>query len=390
MFRLKNFVIAAWCLVVFAPASGRSADLSPYLDSETIAVVRVNLKEFKVALPGIYKYLENASKKAIDEVLPPNDPLKPQLVGLVIQSQIPMTMFTGKFFQEVVTGCNVEEVYAIVYRDALMAQAFPVLLAVPIPEGASQKQIDTIRAQYLNLEIPVTFVRHGFVVGIPVMDELFASQQQTMAFARKKFMEPSSQTRPEIVAALDAQPGALVQFVVGRIDQFQKDVETQINVFKPMLMMMPKEQRDEVDQALKMVPVIFQSLNSLSFSYDYAKPEIRQVIQLKDEQTAKMFLEMNLEQMKKSEEMLTQFPVIENPLEINAQNPGITPEALAATKDLFKAIQMKQEGNDVVTLIDSAGMVKLEALVYESVKSFIAGMYTGFKIGEDIRMNQFR
>ena len=381
MSRLKCFVFVALCLFVFAPASGQGADLSPYLDSETIAVVRINLKQ--VNLPEIIKYYETAILKAFDEVIPKNDPETPQMKQSLqmIMGMAPMMAIPQH--EELIVKNKVEEIHVIVYRDALMKQIFPVLLAVPVPEGASQEQIDAIRMQYLNLQIPVTFVRHGFIVGIPV-SEPFASQQKVMAFAREKFQEPSSQSRPEIVTALNSQSEALLQVVVGKIDQFQKDVEKQINMFKPMLMMtMSKEQKADLDQALKLLPVIFQSLNSYCFTYDYAKSEIRQVIQLKDEQTAKMFQAMNLEQMKKSEEELDKIPIVKTVFEtsaVNPQNRGITPESKAAIKAFLKVIQMKQQGNDVVTLIDSSGMAKLETVIYEfGIKSMLAGFYTGYK-----------
>ena len=369
MFRLKNFLLVAFCLFVFAPTSGRGADLSPYLDSETIAVVRVNLKQLD--LPGIGQYYETAILKAFDEVIPKNNPVAPRMKG-ELQMAIQMALMNGSaLYEEQVVKNKAEELNLIVYRDAMMKKIFPVLLAVPIPEGASQEQIDAIRMQYLNLQIPVTFVRHGYIVGIPVIPEQFAGQRQVMAFAREKFMEPSSQPRPEMTAALSSQPRALLQIVVGRIDQFQRDVETQINAFRPFLMMMPEEQQGELDQALKMIPVIFQSLNSYSFAYDYAKPEIRQVIQLKDEKTAKEMLAMNLEQMKKVEELLDQIPVVRN---APVRNPGMTPEGLAATKSLFKAIQMRQQGNDFIVLLDASGMEHLKTYFYEMlIKSGVAG-----------------
>ena len=367
-------------LFVFVPASVRSADLSPYLDPETIAVIKVNVKQLK--LPEIVKYYETAFLKAINEVVPGNDPAAPLLKQLIRETAL---MAPPEMYEDMIVGYKLEEIYAIVYRDAIMRQTYPVLLAIPVPEGASQDQIDLIRMLYLHWQIPVTFVRHGFIVGIPVLEQ-FAGQQQVMAFAREKFREPSSRSRPEIVAALDSQPDAAFQVVVGRIDQFQRDVETQLNTLKMLLLTMPGEQQEELNQALKMVPVIFQNLNSLSFSYDYDKPEIKQVIQLRDEQTARTVLTMTLEQRKKAEEMLAQVPIVSHVLAINAQNPGMTREGLAATKELLQAVQIRQQGNDVVTLLDPSGMTRLESLVYEMViKSAVAGMHAGFNIGARMR-----
>ena len=375
MFRMKYFAIAALCLLVFVPDSARSADLSPYLDEETIAVVRINLKQLDI--PEITKYYETALMKAIDELIPGNDPIVPQLKQQ-IQTATAQAPMVSQFYDELVVKCKLEEIHAIVYRDALVKRIFPVLLAVPVPENASQETIDTIRMQYLNSQIPVTFVRHGFIVGIPVIPEQFASQQKVMAFAKEKFKFPSSQSRPEITTALSSQSGALLQLVIGRIDQFQKDVETQINAFRPMLMMMPKEQRDELNQVLKMVPILFQNLNSYSFAYDYGKPEIKSVIQFKDEKIAKDLFAMYLELMKQAETALAQVPTVKSVFEIQSQQtPGITPEGLAAIKNLVKAVQMKQQGNEVTMLLDSSGMEHLKTYLYEmGIKYALATQYT--------------
>ena len=50
---------------------------------------------------------------------------------------------------------------------------------------------------------------------------------------------------------------------------------------------------------------------------------------------------------------------------------------------MTKAIQMKQQGNDVVILLDSAGMEHLKTFIFEmGIKSSVAAMYTAAKNAE--------
>jgi len=72
---------------------------------------------------------------------------------------------------------------------------------------------------------------------------------------------------------------------------------------------------------------------------------------------------MSLEQMKNAVE---EQPIAVQKILIDSQNSNLTPEVLATMQALLKAIQMKQQGNGVVTFIDSFGMTKLEAFFYEA------------------------
>ena len=378
------FLLGLLTLVV--PSVASAADISPYLDMETIAVVRVNLKQLD--LPGIQKYVEESLAKAVDEVIPKNEP-NLAMIKMSIQAMSGGNPST-QIYDEAVVKSGAEELYLIAYRDAMMAKMFPVLLAVPVPEGASQEAIDTIRMQYLQNGIPVTFVRHGFIVGIPVVPN-FSSQKKIMEFAREKFKNPSTQSRPEIVEAISSQPTALLQVVVGKIDQFQKDVEKQINAFKPMLMMMPKEQKAPIEEALKMVPFIFQGLSSYNFAYDYGKPEIKTEIKLKDKQTADGIAALIPQWKKQNEDAIDKMATLNHISEKNSMNPGMTAKEKEIVRKFIASVQDKQQGNTITFLIDSSGMESLKALVYEiQIKGIVHGAYTGIKIGESIRESQGR
>ncbi len=378
MFRFFSFVICSVCLFFPVRAAVFAADISPYLDSETIAVVKVNLKQLD--LPGIQKYFESTYNKAIEEILPANDPLKSQMLGNMITGSDPVVNAAQTVYRDLVTVGKAEEVYIIAYRDALMETMFPALLAIPVPKGASQDQIDKIRMQYLNGGIPVTFVRHGFIVGIPVIPQ-FSKQKEIMAFAREKFKEPSTQSRTDIASLLDAQPDALLQIAVGRIDQFQEDVESKIEGFKPLLRMtMEAEEWKKADDALKMVPTVFQSLDSFHFIYNHVKPEIKVVIRLKDENFAETIYTMYSESLKETEASLDKLRIQKDYFDIDPENPGLTQRQLDALKHIYKVFQFKRQGNEVVGLYDSSGMEALKTAIIELlVKPNIVNTYRMMK-----------
>ncbi len=363
MSRLRLLVIGSLCLFFSVRPAAFAADLSPYLDSQTIAVVKINLKQLDI--PGIQKYQESTLKKAIEEAIPANDPLKSRMLTNMLAEPAPVVDFLQAIYNDIVVTGKAEEVYVIVYGDALMKKMFPALLAIPVPKGASQAQIDTIRMQYLNGGIPVTFVRHGFIVGIPVMPQ-FATQKKIMAFAREKFMEPSSQSRPEIVALLDSQPNALLQIAVGRIDQFQKDVDAQIKALKMIWKMsMTPDVWKITEERLQIVPAIFQGLDSFHFVYDYGKPELQSVIRLKDESTAASLHKMIMDTKKQGEEFVDKMRVMKDYLDVDPRSPGMTKEQLAAVKNLDRSTQIKQQGNELKFLLDSAGMEALKTVISE-------------------------
>ena len=380
MFMQKKKLHSAFLLgllMLVVPSVASAADISPYLDMETIAVVRMNLKQLDI--PGIQKYVEGTFIKAVDEVIPKDDPLAPMMKQATQESGgMPESFHHFSHVYDDVVKNGVEEVFIISYRDAITQKMFQDLYAIPIPEGASQEAIDTIRMQYLNTGIPVTFVRHGFIVGIPLKAG-FANQKKVMEFAREKFKNPSTQPRPEIVEALSSQSTALLQIVIGKIDHFQKDVDKQINAFKPMLMMAPKEQKEMFESVTKLVPTIFQGLNTFNFVYDYGKPEIKVSLKLKDEKTAKAFLNIASDNKKQAEKNIDQTKTLNSMMEFSQTNIGMTAKAKTATKEFVQAIQEKQQGSEVTILIDSSGMERMKNVVGAITEIAVSFLYMSQK-----------
>lgn len=367
-------------LLFSRPSFVISADLSPYLDSQTIGVIRINLTQLNIT--EILDYYKNEFDRALKEMVPEKDQqLIPTLKQATVHFMDSSIAQAENIRLEAVEKGKAEEIFLIIYKDAILEQKFPVLLAVPVPSGASQEQIDAIRMQYLQNGIPVTFVRHGFIVGIPVLgtQQNFASQQDVMSFARAKFDSPSTEERPEFSVAFAAHSDVLFQFVIGQLDGFQRELEGFLDTnVKPMLPFMEKEQRDSYNQARKMIPIVFQGLHYYSITYDYNKPEFRAMIQCHDEKTAKIFMEHESNRSNRNDDVMA-----------NLAKLGIPDETQQAIQNFVQSVHLKQENNAVITVIDASGMDQLKTLIYELiVKSVVQGALSGVQIGTEIRTQQ--
>lgn len=371
MSSIRNDWIGLLFLVFLFPAPFASAaDISPYLNSQTIGVVRIDLKQLKIQ--EYIDYYKGEINRAIAEIVPKEDganaaKIKQELEEQWTEQSAPAQIEMLR--QEVVEKGKAEEVFAIFYKDAIFDQQFPVLIAIPVPPSASQKQIDTIRMQYLKNSVPVTFVRHGFIVGIPILKGTdFATQQEVMDYARAKFESPSSEARPEFAEAFSKQPEVLIQLVIGRIAPFQREVEQFLDamVNPALLMAMPKEDREKYQQMRKNIPLYFQGLNYYSFSYDYSKSEIRSIVQCVDEGTAKRIYDMEMSRIDKHAEDVTK----------NLPSSKRSSELQESLNNFVKAVDTKLVKNDILTVIDSSGMQFIKTLFYEAmIKSNVQASY---------------
>lgn len=345
-----------------------AADLSPYINSQTIGVVRIDLKQMKVQ--EYTDYFKGEINRAITEIVPQGDAnateIKKELERKLAETSL-LVQFEA-IRHEIVEKGKADEIFAISYKDAIFDKQFPVLIAIPIPPGASQEQIDTIRMQYLKNDAPVTFVRHGFIVGIPLFTKQgFATQRAVMAYARKKFESPSTEKRPEFAEALSTQPNALIQLVIGRIAEFQRDVDQFFDTnVKPAVPFMQPEQKEQYTRMRKGIPILFQGLNYYSASYDYNKTEIRSVIQCVDESAAKRIYDQEMSRInQRGEETLS-----------NLSSSGMPPELQESLKAFIEGIDTKLVKNEVVTVIGPSAMTFINMLAYEALcKSAVRAAY---------------
>ena len=272
------FFFTTWSFVQAA------TDLSPILDSQTLAVVRVDLNQ--VDIPKIAAFFNEELK----EIIPQFEPDKVTADQMLFMGQAGITYVVATVSPVVNSFRNdgkANEIFLILDKTARDERICPFFIAIPAKPDKPKAEVDTIRKLLLQNQCPVTFHRHGFVVGIPMVPD-YAEKDEITDFVRTRFAEPSSEKRPEFAEALDATTaGSLIQFVVGNLSVFDQEMENMTKgIPAEMLEDMPPEMKTNRELSMKVYNLLWKKMNFISVTLDLNKPEFKVEMRMEDATSA--------------------------------------------------------------------------------------------------------
>ncbi len=269
-----------------------AADLSPIVDSQTIAVVRVDLKQVDMA--KITQFLVDE----VTDIVPQIQSNQEEAAPILFYAQA--GIMTGAMYVQPILSTlqnegKADEIFFLIDKKAADEQICPLFVAVPAPDSKPKEEVDAIRKLFLQTHLPVVFQRHGFLIGMPVLDDFgLAGKDDVMDFAKERFADPSTEKRPEFAEAFGRSDiaGSMIQIVFG-FSMFAEEWAAQPDVPETVLARLPPEFREMIEVQKVSRKLMTEKLNYVTTGLDIQKPELKSVTSMTDEAAAREMLEVN-------------------------------------------------------------------------------------------------
>ena len=335
-----------------------AADLAPLVDSQTIAVVRVDLNQ--VDTERIMNFLNAEVRDIVPKIQP--DQKEANQMMLTAHGGITFgAMYVQPILKTLRNEGKVDEIYVIVDKKAYIESQYPALIAIPTPAGKPKAEIDVIRKVMLQNQLPIVFQRHGFMIGIPMMPG--TEKDDVMSFVRDRLANPSTEKRPEFAEAFQRSDIAddMIQIVIGNLSEFEELNALQANQEMLLQQALPeiKEIAELMAQSQKLT---FEKLNYSIISLDIQKPELYSVSQMKDEVAAKEMLSINEKMCELSVKMLEDIKKRED---VGPAERGVVSFLTAFLPILSDYNNLELVGNEVRSSQDGRVYVAVKQAVIE-------------------------
>jgi len=270
-----------------------AADLVPIVDSQTIAIARVDLKQ--VDTEKIIGFLSGEVRDIVPQVMP-NPAEAGQMILMAQGGVMAGAMYVQPILKTLQNEGKVDEIFFLVDKKAIAEEMYPLFVAVPAPASKPKVEIDAIRKLFLQNHLQVVFQRHGFLIGVPVLEDFgLADKDDIMSFVKERFGEPSTEKRPEFGEAFGrpAVSSSMIQVVVGNLSMFKEFFENQPDVPEEILAPMPPQVREMMELGPVSQKLMLEKTNYLFTSLDIQKPELKIVSVMKDLAAAKETIELS-------------------------------------------------------------------------------------------------
>ncbi|MGL6196035.1 MAG: DUF1559 domain-containing protein [Thermoguttaceae bacterium] len=357
---LKRTILTTILSACFFSQVFAATDLAPILDSKTIFVVRGDLK--KVDVPKVVKFLGEQTEQFIKDVLPKGDSAQAIMMakaGLAYGGGI-----SQSFVKDLLEKGKADELFIISYTDASEEMMFPFMFAVPAPEGKPKEEIAAIRKVFAANDLPITFARHGFVIGIPNMfingPMGDSGTDRINAFIKKKFGEASKEVRPEFAKEFAAHPEAAAQLVFGSLTPMKKNWDDYISSMGNMAEHFPAP-KPVYEFNKKYQSFLLENFVSGSIVVNLAKPGVGFYATAKNEEAAKKMPEV----AKEWGEMIAKS------IEAEQQSGSMQPVGVSVAGSamlIISDLNFKADGNTASCVIDSSNFDKIKTKVLDVAK----------------------
>lgn len=372
---LTVFAIAFSLTTVFNSEVRAAANIAPLVDSNTIGIVRVDLRQ--VNIPLIQAFIANEAKDVVSK-FKLDDKTKEEWT-MTAQGGITFgAAYVQPIFNTLQKEGKADELFVIVDKKAIDEHAYPFFVAIPIPESKPKEEIEILRKLLVQNKMPVAFPRHGFMLGMPEIPD-FMSKDEIMSFVRQRLANPSSEKRLDLNAALTASSNLssqsssnsqsnppMIQVVVGQVRMLEEYFKMQ-EIPEEMLDSLPAQFKESMETQKKTQNLLINELEFAALVIDIKTPDLKFMMKMKSESAAKDYIELSNKSMENQVKMLKQMQDGPMGAMMGPNEKKMLDGMAASMEEMGKLYQPTIKGTELVNTIDSEKYTKLKNAVVDMV-----------------------
>jgi len=352
---LKKSLLLAVCLcfcavgLVRAAENKAASEIAPLVEESTCVVLHVDLSRLNLAqtLESLTDTVESVMTQTV-----PKEQLNDQLpmvkmaiggVGMMAMNYVNILTNQGK----------ANDFYFLVDANDVQSGTIAGILVTPAG-NKGKNETDAIRKVFSDLNMPVSFVRHGFVI-VAVPANPAVDEDDLREFVKTRFRDVTPVAKPEIAEAFTAFGDVTLQgvFIISKAfgDQIEQTAKLQME-------MQVDDSLFSLDEQKKLLTLITTKFQWGGFAFDLVNPRFHGIYQFRDNAGAKEAFDF----MKKMIELVAV---------VNNSADAISGVGEQITKILFGKAMIEPTGNRLELRVDEKNFGTLMSDIQAEVQTLM-------------------